>query len=188
MIYGTIIGKNALIQKFSALPAIFKKDLDDTVSRIGLELERHVKQNHLRGPRPDKLGVRTARLINSITRGSSESRSRFESTGTTSSAFVGTNVPYGAMWENGFHGKVDVAEHTRITSFNKSGDVMKGRTKLGGFYNSVSFQSMGIVKAHTREVNNDPRPFLHPALEDLRQSFIDQMHESLSRIARKASQ
>jgi len=106
MISGYILGDRALLARLDRFPAEAKTRVDLTVQALGLELERRVKTSYLRGPRPQKLGVVTGRLLSSITRGAADSRTRFESTPESSVYYVGTNVPYGAMWEYGFERKV----------------------------------------------------------------------------------
>ncbi len=106
MISGYILGDRALLARLDRFPAEAKARVDTVVMALGMELEAKVKKSYLRGPRPQNLGVVTGRLLSSITRGGGESRTRFESSPDKSVYYVGTNVPYGAMWEYGFERKV----------------------------------------------------------------------------------
>ena len=84
------------------------------------------------------LGVVTGRLRRSVTE-------RTEASGDSVTSTVGTNLSYGRFWELGFQGVEEVREHVRRTH-----------------------GSVATVRAHERHVNQAPRPFLHPALDDMR--------------------
>lgn len=62
-------------------------------------------------------------------------------------AVVGTNISYGAYHEFGYHGPVQVRQHTR---HSRTADA--------------------LVRAHIRNVDYPGRPFLRPALDDIFQS------------------
>jgi phage gpG-like protein len=67
------------------------------------------QRKYLSGPRPQRLGVVTARLRNSLT-------SRVDVFPDRLVGRIGTNVPYGAFHEFGFHGSVNVRAHTRTVA------------------------------------------------------------------------
>lgn len=59
-------------------------------------------------------------------------------------AVVGTNISYGAYHEFGFHGRVQVRQHTRHTAENDM-----------------------LIRAHGRNVDYAGKPFMRPALNDI---------------------
>ena len=169
MITGYLIGSEQLIAKIDAMPARVKASLDETVQRIGFGLQQKVQEQYLRGPRPSHLGVVIGRLLDSITQGGADSRSRFESTATSAFAFVGTNVEYAAGWEFGFSKKV-------------------GAGSRGGL-----FWGMGEKALSTYFAKHPPsmkevmaRPFLVPALADMRELIVAQMQQALQKTAVEA--
>ncbi len=125
----------------------------------GLQMAVGISQKeYLRGPRPQRLGVVTSRLFNSIA-----SDVRRNETGVVGR--IGSNVRYARYHEFGFHGVVTVKGHSRIMGVvGKGGRVLKGgvrRTTDTSAPQSV----IQIVKAHSRRVDYDGRPFIRPALE-----------------------
>ena len=169
MITATLIGADRLIAKIDAMPASIKASLDATVQRIGFDLQRKVQESYLRGPRPGHLGVVTGRLLNSITQGSADSRSRFESTSVSAFAFVGSNVEYAAGWEHGFTRKV-------------------GAGARGGMFWGMGPTALATYFAkHPAGVKDvAARPFLAPALEEMRGVIVEQLQQSLQRTAAEA--
>jgi phage gpG-like protein len=99
------------------------------------------------------LKVQTGRLRRSI-------NEKTTAAGSTVESVVGTNVSYGRFWELGFHGDVAVRAHTRR---GKKADAM--------------------VKAHTRRVNAAPRPFLAPALEEMRARVLERLTQAAAEAA-----
>lgn len=131
-----------------------------TVKSLGLTLERKVKLEKLRG---QVLGRRSGRLVRSINTQMSQP------TPASFTASVGTNLIYGRFWELGFRGVETVRAHTRaIKSRNayKYTKTPEGKRKRSAFSSGV-----GIVRAHTRHVNNPGRPFLRPALNEMREEI-----------------
>src|SRR5208282_5539853 len=92
--------------KLRASPAVVNDRIAKAGDQLGVGLARIVTTQYLSGPRPTRLGRVTGRLVTSIPRGGSETRSRLETEGDRFTAYVGTNVPYGAAWEKGFDRKV----------------------------------------------------------------------------------
>ena len=154
MISGYLIGDKKLIASLTGLPAKMKPVLDATVQRLGYMLQGNVQRNWLRGPRPGRLGIVTGRLANSIAM-------RFESTATSATATVGTNVPYGVVWE-------------------KSGlparDIFPVKAK------ALRFEINGTVlfRKHVHVPAQAPRPFLKPALFELRPMVVQQISAALT--------
>ena len=165
MITATIIGDRELVAHLRALPDVAKRDIDATVQKVGFRLEQIVKRDYLRGPRPQNLGVVTSKLITSITKGAADSRTRFESLPMQANYYVGTNVAYGALWENGF---------TRRVGAGARG----GPRTLSG--NALA----RYMAAHPPgEKAVGARPFLKPGLRDVKATFIEQMQLCLKRAA-----
>ena len=71
---------------------------------------------------------------------------------------VGTNVVYGRTWELGFSGSEQVKAHVR--RMGRKGVVAQ-------------------VRAFSRNVNKRPRPFLRPALEQMRGRARSRIEEAL---------
>ena len=102
------------------------------------------------------LHVQTGRLRRSV-------NERTTDGGATVSSSVGTNVAYGRVWELGFSGIEHVRAHVR---------------KVAG--SSVLAQ----VRAHDRRVNLKARPFLVPALADMRARIVSELSAATSEVAR----
>lgn len=166
MITGYLIGGEQLVAKFDAMPSAIKSSLDETVQKLGYALQGRVQADYLRGPRPTHLGVRTGRLLASITQGSPDTRSRFQSTATSAYAFVGTNVEYAAGWEFGFRKKV-------------------GAGARGGKFLGMGEKALASYFAkHPPSIKDiAARPFLAPALADMRGIIVEQMTTALQKTA-----
>ncbi len=161
MITGYILGDRELVRRLEVMPARAKARLDATVRALGFELENRVKSAYLRGPRPQRLGVRTGRLLSSITAGGPQSRSRFESTPTSAMYYVGTNVEYGALWEYGFRRKVGAGARGGPRSLS------------GAAYARYFAQHPPGVK------DVGARAFLAPALHDLKAHIVERIQAAL---------
>jgi phage gpG-like protein len=160
VISGYLIGDKALVARLSALPETIRPKLDETVMRLGRMLQGTVKHDWLRGPRPSRLGIVTGRLANSIA-------VRFESTATAITATVGTNVPYGVMWETtGKPAQTIRPKRAKALRFEIGGEVL--------FRKSVTIPAQ------------PPRPFLKPALQQLRPRIITEIEVALTQAAKTA--
>lgn len=168
MIFASVIGDKEIVARFEALPGKLKSDIDATVKRMGFKLQAKVQTDYLRGPRPDKLGVVTSRLINSILQGSPNSLSRFESTPTSAYAYVGTLLDYGKMWEEGFAKKIGYGARG---GFGARGGKIPGQKAIAS----------AIAKSPPGTKDYAPRQFLHPALEDMREQFYAEMQAACER-------
>lgn len=165
MITASIVGDRELVAHLRELPAVAKRDIDQTVQKVGRRLEDIVKRSYLRGPRPEHLGVVTSKLITSITLGAPYSRTRFESLPNQANYYVGTNVAYGALWEYGFTRKIGAGARG-------------GPRTLSG--NALA----RYIAAHPPgEKAMAARPFLKPGLRDIKATFIEQMQLCLKRAA-----
>ena len=147
--------------RWKAARATFFKALKREGQRFGLDAVARAKKNYLSGPRPDKLGVVSGRLRSSVT-------SAVFTRGSDVEVEVGTNVAYAPAHELGFKGTVQVPSFTRIV------------TKVFG--QSVS-AVVAQVRAHTRKVDIEERPFIKPAVEDAFPAFDNSIGLLLEEIA-----
>jgi phage gpG-like protein len=169
MISGYLIGDKALVAKIDGAYAKIKtSEIDPTVRKLGYALQLRVQQNYLRGPRPSKLGVVTGRLLRSITQTGGDGRSRFVSTETSAIFYVGTNVEYAAGWEYGF---------TRKVGAGARGGPKTLTGKARETYFAKHPPGVRAVAA---------RPFLAPALNDMRSLIVDELTAALQRGATEA--
>jgi phage gpG-like protein len=161
MITGYLIGDKALVARMRAAWPLVKTDLDATVERLGYLVQGTSQRDWLAGPRPERLGVVTGRLRASIA-------VRFESTPTTSYAYVGTNVGYGIAWEMGFSRKVGAGARG-------------GPRTLSGRALSTYFAKHppGLKQVAAR-------PFLRPALAQDEPQIVREITEALTGAAAKA--
>lgn len=125
---------------------------------IGLQLAAGVAQvDYLSGPRPGVLDVVTTRLRNSIV-------TEVEDDGNVISGRIGTNIPYAAFHEFGFHGVEHVGSFTRVTHrVNGLGHVLHGGKKAAK-RQKAGFAGVTFVRAHDRKIDYDGRPYIRPAL------------------------
>lgn len=121
----------------------------------GIKLTNLVKSKKLTG---QVLNVRTGRLRSSI-------NERFVDAGEEMTSTVGTAVPYGRFWELGFSGEQNVRAFVRGVKQRK--DWSRISAKRGELPAGVS-----VVRSHTRTVNQPARPFLRPALDEIRGDVI----------------
>lgn len=133
--------------------------------RFGLDAVARAKKDYLSGPRPDKLGVVTGRLRSSVA-------GRVNRDGPDVEVEIGTNVEYAAVHELGFRGTINVPAHVRVV--NKV------------FGRSVP-ATTASVRAHSRRVNLDARPFIRPAIADAIPAFEASLENMLRRVNFEAS-
>lgn len=165
MISGYIIGDKALVARIRGAGAVVKAEIDQTVQKLGFALQARVQTQKLTG---QVLRVRTGRLRSSISQSAADTRSRFVSTDTTAIAYVGTNVSYGAMWEHGFSRKVGAGA--------RGGP----RTLSGKALDSYIRRHPPGVRAVAA------RPFLEPALFEMRAQIQTELGAALKRGMEKA--
>ncbi len=168
MITGYLVGDKALIARMQAMPERVKQEIDATVMRLGYALQLRVQRDYLRGPRPARLGVKTGRLLRSIAQGAGDSRTHFESTPVSAVAVVGTNVEYAAGWEYGFTRKVGAGA--------RGGP----RTLMGKALETY------IAKHPPGTKQIAARPFLAPALNDLRPTATRELERALIKATKEA--
>jgi phage gpG-like protein len=142
-LHAQILGAEAVTARFQFAGPRVKDATRDAVRSLARDLMTKVKSEKLTG---QVLKVRTGRLRRSINEKFVEDEGHMESR-------VGTNVVYGRFWELGFHGTQQVKEFTRTI-----------RMAFGRPISPVQ----AVVHAHSRNVNQAPRPFLVPSLEEMR--------------------
>lgn len=173
MIYGTITGGKQMVAQFQALPGKVKAQADATVDKLGLQLEREVKQNYLTG---QVLKVRTDRLRGSISRNHKDTRSHLETTPTSAYAIVGTNVEYAAVHEYGFDGNVTIKAHTRRAPARR-GAAKRGKKAATGIAN---------VRSFTRHMRMPKRAYLAPAFAAFKPKILAAFDQMLGKVIKEA--
>lgn len=142
MIKGELIGAAGLLRKMNSLAGAADARVEATMKASSAELEALVKSKYLRGPRPFRLGIKSGRLISSIyNRVSRMSRGFYMQ--------VGTNVKYGAYWEDGFTRRIGAGAHGGP------------RTKM------TANQLADYFAKHPPGTQKYKRPFLRPALNEI---------------------
>lgn len=178
MIKGEILGGRELIRRMMSAADIVTEECDAEMKALALDFVGRVKR-FLRGPRPTRLGVDTGRLINSIawSKGSGSPVNAISGDRTSVHAVVasrdhivyrvGTNVNYGAYWENGFKRQV--------------GAGARGGTKLTG-------RSLDrYIARHPPHLKFfAPRKFLLPALQGFEEIMERRMSAALKRATIRA--
>lgn len=167
MISGYIVGDKALVARIAGAGDVIKAEIDETVQKLGYALQARVQTQMLTG---QVLRVRTGRLRSSIAQNAADSRSRFVSTATSAIAYVGTNVSYGAAWEHGFSRKV-------------------GAGARGG-PRTISGKALdSYIRRHPPGMRQyAARPFLEPALFQMRAQIQNELGAALKRGMQKALQ
>ena|ERR1700686_1876937 len=159
MITATLLGDKTLISKLKTLPENVRARVEDTVKKLGFELQARVQRDKLSG---QVLKAPTGRLrasINPSEAESGDSRSRFESAGAQIYYYVGTNVEYAAQWEYGAPAKHIVPVKAKALAFNIGGEII--------------FRKWANIPALAA------RPFLAPTLQEMRPLIIEQLRTAL---------
>ena len=143
----TISGGEKFIARLRAASGVSGR-VRRVVRRLGYELERKVKLEKLNGQVLNRRSGRLARSINT----------RFISTADSETARVGTNLVYGRAWELGAH----------IPAFD-----MKAHFKKALYWPGAK-HPVKVVHRPARDIA--ARPFLRPALDEMRQ----RIHEEFS--------
>ena len=154
-----VVGVESVSAKLSTLAAVAQKRIKMAVQGLGTELQGAVKQSWLSG---GALNVQSGRLRRSITEKTTE-------TGNDVRSRTGTNVEYGRFWELGFHDVENVKAHVR-----KIASRSLRETKKHGKAQGIAF-----VKAFSRRVDQNARPFLKPALASMRAQVHDRLTKAV---------
>jgi phage gpG-like protein len=141
LIVGQIVGSERVQSRLMQTSLQQQKRVRMTVNALGVTLQGKVKNNYLSG---QSLNVRSGRGRRSINVSNTED-------GTSYSSSVGTNVPYMAFWEKGFDRKIGAGAR---------GGPRRNLTELA----AVKYWA----KHPPGTKHEDARPFLQPALADMK--------------------
>jgi len=135
------------------------------MTRAAQLVVRQSQSRYLAGPRPNKLEQVTGRLWRSI-------KERIRMTGTRITAQIGTNVSYAAIHESD-------TPTTIVPIRAKALFIPISRTaKLHGYQKGMKY---GVDFAMAKKVTIKPRPFLRPAVEDMRPRVLQMISEAMLR-------
>lgn len=166
MISGYLIGDRELVAKLTAIPDAVQRDVARTVDNLGLRLIHNVITQKLSG---QVLKRRTGRLAASIARGGADTRSRFEQTATSATSIVGTNVSYGKTWEYGAH----------VPAYQVR--PVKAEALHFFVHGKEVFAKVANIPAHDIKA----RPYLAPALQEMKPLIIAELTRTLKESAQK---
>lgn len=175
---------SAVLHKLQNFEGRVGDELEEALDFEGLQMVTTSQDKFLSGPRPMKLDHVTGRLSDNVSHRVIRRKGSI-------ALVIGTNVPYARRHELGFKGTEKVRAHTRVVArygargqnlgrrgtkdltdllFSPSGGVIGARRRTGRSLRNIAKDqrtgSVGVqfVKAHEREVNTRPRPFLRPAI------------------------
>ena len=174
----TLVGAESVRVSLQTEPERIQARVRRAIERSTKDVQRRTIE-YLQGPRPEHLGRKTSHLARSI-------NERVEEVGWEVTGRIGTNLEYGRFWELGFHGVEQVRAFERITRFaTKGGKFVEG--KLGHGMRVFAkkraknaAEQRGMVRAHERSVDQNPRPFLRPALADYATSINLRIRDAIS--------
>lgn len=143
------------------LPRRIARNVARTVSQTMQDALLWMIGHRLSGPRPRVLGIRTGALIRSAKVSSTGGDALYRGGEFLARAYIDPNAPsgrrggakpivYGAVWEYGFDGHVAVPAHTRTVT-----------TVFGRPTGPITQH----VRAHSRHLKADARPFLQPTAD-----------------------
>lgn len=147
----------AVIRRFEGMPEKLRQELNTSIGKLVLKLQRDVQNSKLSG---QVLNVRTGRLRRSIAQAVS-------STEKGVIGVVSTAVEYAPIHEFGFSGTQTVQQHLRLIK-QAFGRQLKAPVSV-------------TVKQHSRAVNLPERSFLRSALADMRPEVMAELEAALSR-------
>ena len=151
MITAWITDTRKVEARFDRIAPSVRDHLRKEVERLALKLVAHVKDDYLSGRALNRKTGTLSRSINELT----------TATDTTVTAKVGANMAaakYAGYWEYGYSGTEAVREHLRMMT--------------QAFGRPVKDPRAITVSAHSRRVNNPGRPFLRPALADMKSEIV----------------
>lgn len=158
LLNATLVGSKELIGRLASMPAAVSEELLKAVTIYSLKLQAHVVRDKLSG---QVLGVRSGDLRRSITQ-----RVEQSAEAVYGYVFSSGDVKYAAFWEFGFKGTEQVREHQRTMLFGKTVQPF-------------------TVPAFTRKVDQAARPYLRPALADMREEIRQGMIDAVKLGLRK---
>lgn len=158
MIDFEFIGGAALAATLRAWSPKLQQELQQSIGRSAIRLQRHVRENKLSG---QVLNARTGTLRRSIDQ-------VVEMRGNVVTGIVNTNLRYGAVHEFGFNGVVNVKAHLRLIK--------------QAFGKPLKEPRYVQVKAYSMNVKLPERSFLRSALRDLQPSIQADLAQSIERV------
>lgn len=159
MITATIIGDAEVKARIEAVLPATRESLRRTVSKLAIDLQRHVVADKLSG---QVLKNRTGTLRRSINQ-------HVEESGTSVTGIVGADMNearYARAHEYGFRGTVEVRVHMR-TITQAFGRTLKNPRQV-------------MVQAHPMRMNLAERSYLRSSLRDMRQTILEAFQASLA--------
>lgn len=162
MIKGMVVGDKEAIARFDKFSSSIRDDLKEAVQKLAIQLQAKVKEDKLSG---QVLNVRTGRLRRSITQRVDTDNSRVY-------GIVGTNVEYGAAFEYGFKGAVNVRAYMRSMK-QAFGRHVKNPREIS-------------VGGHSASVNIPEKSFLRSALFEMKEEIVDGLAAAVKASAQKA--
>lgn len=202
-------GSSALVIKsLKDLPRSVDRAIVTGLARGLLVAVATTQREFLMGPRPQKLDVRTRRLLMSIAsevqidktvipleRGGPGQFNEITAGSGNIIGRMGSNVRYAAYHEFGFKGIVNVAAHTRVITQlsatgqpldirrrNNKGEIIESR-KHSAIRQKSGAIGFAYVSAHKRNVNYKGRPYLRPALEQCLPTITGEINKELKNLA-----
>ena len=142
MITAYLVGDEQLLERLRALPDAINSGLARSITQLGIDLQRNVRQDKLSG---QVLRSRTGALKSSIDL-------RIDQGARSVSASVFTDLRYGAAQEYGFAGTVSVGASLRWIR--------------EAFGRPIAEKTIS-VRAHNRRMDLPERSFLRSGLEDM---------------------
>ena len=142
MITAYLVGDEQLLERLRALPDAINSGLARSITQLGIDLQRNVRQDKLSG---QVLRSRTGALKSSIDL-------RVDQGARIVSASVFTDLRYGAAQEYGFAGTVSVGASLRWIR--------------EAFGRPIAEKTIS-VRAHNRRMDLPERSFLRSGLEDM---------------------
>ena len=142
MITAYLVGDEQLLERLRALPDAINSGLARSITQLGIELQRNVRQDKLSG---QVLRSRTGALKSSIDL-------RVDQGARSVSASVFSDLRYGATQEYGFAGTVSVRASLR---------------RIREAFGRPIAEKTISVRAHNRRMDLPERSFLRSGLEDV---------------------
>lgn len=194
MIEARIIRRNIvlIVKRAGELDVKVLKAIRTGLARGLLLAAGAAESKYLHGPRPKNLGVLSGRLSQSVT-------TNVSATDGGITGRIGSNVAYAAFHEFGFHGTINISAHTRVLEnldeFGADQDMRRTYTDDQGHfvgYRDTRKQASGkfahaadvvqFVRAHTRNINYEGRPFIRPAVEVSKEDIGNEIAKELQAI------
>ena len=142
MITAYLVGDEQLLERLRALPDAINSGLARSITQLGIDLQRNVRQDKLSG---QVLRSRTGALKSSIDL-------RVDQGARFVSASVFSDLRYGATQEYGFAGTVSVRASLR---------------RIREAFGRPIAEKTSSVRAHNRRMDLPERSFLRSGLEDV---------------------